>query len=204
MTTTISLPEPPAAVVARDPHWAAKMARLRARKLPERILSFVDDQALKQALSDAALALAKVRAAANAASIEQEVPEEQREEWVQAQPEVLAASAALDEAQRVLAEATLTLTFRGLPRPVWEQLLREHPPTEAQADAGMEYNVETFPAALISASHVERDEADAEVPGMSVEDAQELLDAWPDSEAKALFTAALMVNQTLRADLGKG
>ncbi|GAA3371192.1 hypothetical protein GCM10020367_20860 [Streptomyces sannanensis] len=196
--------EPPAAAVAKDAHWAAKMARLRARKLPERTLSICDDPAAKTAVTEASLDLAKARTRAQAASIELGVPEEQREDWVQAHPEVLAATGALDDAQRALAEATLTLTFRALPRPAWEQLLREHPPTEAQADAGMEYNVETFPPALISACHVERDQEGRPVEGMSEEEAQELLDAWPDSEAKALFTMSLLVNQTLRADLGKG
>ncbi|WP_328403998.1 hypothetical protein OHS70_34240 [Streptomyces sp. NBC_00390] len=195
---------PPPEAVARDPHWSAKMAKLRARQLPERTLSICDDPVLKADVTEAALGLARARTEAQSASIEQAVPEDQRDEWVQARPEVLAAAGALEDAQRALDEATVTLTFRALPRPVWEQLLREHPPTEAQADAGMEYNVETFPAALIAACHIERDGAGTEVPGMTESDAQELLDLWPDSEAKALFTAALLVNQTMRADLGKG
>ncbi|WP_274558044.1 hypothetical protein [Streptomyces spiramyceticus] len=164
----------------------------------------MDDLALKAAVTEAALGLARSRTEAQSVSIDQAVPEDQREDWVQGRPAVLAAAGALDDAQRALAEATLTLTFRALPRPVWEQLLKDHPPTEAQADSGMEYNVETFPAALIAACHIECDEAGTEVAGMTESDAQELLDVWPDSEAKALFTAALLVNQTMRADLGKG
>ncbi|MFF4504836.1 hypothetical protein [Streptomyces sp. NPDC001401] len=202
--TTRSKAQPPAAVVAKDAHWAAKMERLRARKLPESTLSICDDEDAKTAVTDAALDLAKARAAALAECVEQGIREDQRNAWVASNPEVLATDTALTRAQEALAEATVTLTFRALPRPVWEQLLRDHAPTEAQADRGMEYNVETFPAALISACHVERDETGAEVDGMSVADAQELLDAWPDAEAKALFTGALVVNQTLRADLGKG
>ncbi|MCB8906785.1 MULTISPECIES: hypothetical protein [unclassified Streptomyces] len=202
--STTTHPVPPADAVARDPHWSAKMARLKARKLPERSLRLCDDDDAKQSATDAALGLAKARTAARAASIEQGVSEAAREEWVAAHPEVVAAQFQLDDAERVLQEATDVLTFRALPRPAWEQLLRDHPPTETQADQGMEYNVETYPAALVSACHIERDETGAEVPGMSEQDAQDLLDAWPDSEAKALFTTALLVNQTLRADLGKG
>ncbi|MET8956707.1 hypothetical protein ACWEQN_35810 [Streptomyces sp. NPDC004129] len=201
MATTV---EPPAAAVARDAHWAAKMARLRARKLPERSIAICDDQDVKTAVTDAAVALAKARAAAMAECVEQGIREEQRDAWVASNPQVLAADTALSAAQDALAEATLTLTFRALPRPVWEQLLADHAPTEAQADKGMEYNVDTFPAAVISACHVERDEAGAEAEGMSAADAQELLDVWADAEAKLLFTAALAVNQTMRADLGKG
>ncbi|MET7495104.1 hypothetical protein [Streptomyces sp900116325] len=202
MTTNTT--EPPAGAVAKDAHWSAKMARLRARKLPERTLSICDDQDAKTAVTEAALNLAKARAGALAECTEQGIREEQRDAWVASNPQVLAADTGLTRAQDALADATLTLTFRAVPRPVWEQLLRDHAPTEAQADQGMEYNVDTFPAALISACHVERDEASEVVDGMSVADAQELLDTWADAEAKALFTAALVINQTLRADLGKG
>ncbi|MGW1621580.1 hypothetical protein [Streptomyces sp. NPDC002172] len=204
MTTTRKSTEPPAAAVAKDAHWSAKMARLRARKLPESTLSICDDESVKVAVTDAALELAKARATAMAECVEQGIGEDQRDAWAASNPQVVAADHALSRAQEAQAEATLTLTFRALPRPVWEQLLRDHAPTEAQADRGMEYNVDTFPAAVISACHVERDDAGAEVDGMTVADAQELLDAWPDAEAKALFTAALVVNQTLRVDLGKG
>lgn len=193
--TTTAVPEPPAAAVAKDAHWAAKMARLRGRRLAERSLSICDDQDAKTAVTDAAMGLARARAAALAECTEQGIREEQRDAWVSSNPQVLAADAALSQAQQGLEEATVKLTFRALPRPVWEQLLREHAPTEEQADQGMEYNVDTFPAALISASSVD---------GMSVDDARELLDTWSDADAKALFTTALMVNQTLRADLGKG
>ncbi|MEV6379019.1 hypothetical protein AB0M31_06305 [Streptomyces sp. NPDC051773] len=193
MTTTFV--EPPADAVARDPHWAAKMARLRARRLPERAVSFLDDQGLKQRVTDAALDMAKARTSAVGRASDMEIPADEREKWALTQPEVLAAQAALDEARRALTAGTLTLTFRALPRPAWEQLLREHAPTEEQADLGHEYNVETFPAALVSASSVD---------GMSEAEAQELLDSWSDADAKALFTAALLVNQTMRADLGKG
>ena len=192
---TTSFVEPPAEAVARDPHWAAKMARLRARRLPERTVSFLDDRDLKQRVTDAALDLAKARTSALGRASEMEVPADQRETWADAQPDVLAAQSTLDDARRALVSGTLTLTFRALPRPVWEQLLREHAPTEDQADLGHEYNVETFPAALIAASSVD---------GMSEAEAQELLDNWSDADAKALFTAALLVNQTMRADLGKG
>ncbi|MET7524713.1 hypothetical protein [Streptomyces sp900116325] len=196
--------EPPAAAVAKDAHWSAKMARLRARKLPERTLSICDDQDTKTAVTDAALNLAKARAGALAECTEQGIREEQHDAWVASNPQVLAADAGLTRAQDALADATMALTFRAVPRPVWEQLLRDHAPTEAQADQGMEYNVDTFPAALISACHVERDAGGTEVEGMSAAEAQELLDTWADAEAKALFTAALVINQTLRADLGKG
>jgi hypothetical protein len=193
--STIELPQPPAAAVAKDAHWAAKMERLRRRTLAEQTVSFCDDQQAKRAVGDAAMALARARADAVAASIAEGVSEEQREVWVSAHPGTVAAGHALADTERALDDATMELTFRALPNPVWEALLLEHAPTEAQADSGQEYNVETFPAALISACSVD---------GMSEADAQELLDTWSSSDAKALFTAALLANQKMRADLGKG
>ncbi|KDN85656.1 hypothetical protein [Kitasatospora cheerisanensis] len=195
---------PPAAAVERDPHWKAKMARLRARRLAEKTVSFCDDDAAKAAVGEATIGLATARAAAKKAADDEGVPEEDRAEWVERHPLVVIAQSVAATAQQRLADATVTLTFRALPRPVWRQLLEEHAPTEEQADKGMEYNVETFPAALVAACHIERDPDGTEVPGMSVEDAQELLDDWSEIDAKALFTAALMPNQTLRGDLGKG
>ncbi|MCZ4098302.1 hypothetical protein [Streptomyces sp. H39-C1] len=197
-------PVAPAAAVARDAHWAAKMARLKSRELPERSLCLCDDASAKQAVTEAALGLAKARTTTASDSVEQGVVEDEREEWIATRPAMLLAEGRLEVAEAALRDVTITLTFRALPRPVWAQLLREHPPTESQADQGMEYNVETFPAALIAACHIERDESGAEVPGMTVAEAQELLDEWPDGEAKALFSVPLLVNQTMRADLGKG
>ncbi|TQF05565.1 hypothetical protein E6W39_29215 [Kitasatospora acidiphila] len=199
-----SMIEPPPTAVAKDAHWARKMARLRARRLPERTASFCDDQSAKDAVNRASIGLATARAAARTAADTEGVPPEQREQWAEQHPLVTAAKEALDRAERELDCATVELTFRGLPRPVWEQLLAEHPPTQEQADKGQEYNVHSFPAALVAACHVERDTDGAEVDGLSVAEAQELLDTWSDADARALFTAALLVNQTVRADLGKG
>ncbi|MFD6343619.1 hypothetical protein ACFWF9_02690 [Streptomyces roseolus] len=187
--------EPPASAVARDAHWAAKMQRLRARRLPERTATFMDDPAAQRAVAEASLALAKARADAARKAEEAGAPIDRRDAWIDGHPEVLAADAQLAQANAALEDATITLTFRALPRPAWEALLKDHPPTEDGADQGHEYNVETFPAALISASSTD---------GMTVEEAQELLDSWSDPDAKALFTAAMLVNQVQRADLGKG
>ncbi|MDY0811449.1 hypothetical protein [Kitasatospora purpeofusca] len=202
-TTTI---EPPVQAVARDAHWRAKMARLKARRLPERTVSICDDDAAKLAVTDAQMKLATARAAARTAADGAGVDAGDRDAFAEDHPQVVIARSVLSTAEQALADATVTVTFRALPRPAWEELLREHAPTEEQADRGMEYNVLTFPAALIAASHVERDAAGTEVDGMTVEDAQELLDEWSDTDAKILFTGALAVNQTpgLRLDLGKG
>ncbi|MEU5383219.1 hypothetical protein [Kitasatospora cineracea] len=201
---TTSIIEPPAAAVAADAHWRAKMARLRARRLPERTVSICDDDTAKLAVTDAQLKLAKARSEARTSATSQGVEHGQVDAYVEAHPQVVIARSFLATAEQELADVTVELTFRALPRPVWEALLAEHAPTEEQADKGMDYNVESFPAALIAASHIERDANGAEVEGMSVADAQLLLDEWSDSDAKVLFTGAMLVNQHTRADLGKG
>lgn len=203
-TTTITLP--PAAAVAKDAHWRAKMARLKARALPERTVRICDDDAAKLAVTDAQLKLAKARAEARTAASSTGVDDGNGngDAFVEAHPKVVIARSFLATAEQDLADATIELTFRALPRPAWESLLSEHAPTEEQADKGMDYNVASFPAALIAASHVERDETGTEVDGMTVADAQTLLDEWSDSDAKVLFTGAMLVNQQMRADLGKG
>ncbi len=201
MTTTI---EPPASAVARDAHWAAKMARLRSRALAERTVSFCDDDAAKARVTTATIGLATARAAARTAAAEEGIPEAQREEWAEDHPLVVIALSVLATAESALRDATLSVTFRALPRPAWTALLAGHAPSEEQADKGMEYDVETFPAALVAACHVERDAGGAEVDGMSVADAQDLLDGWSEIDARMLFSAALVVNQTTRGDLGKG
>ncbi|GAA1161932.1 hypothetical protein F4556_005056 [Kitasatospora gansuensis] len=202
MTTTQI--EPPVQAVARDAHWRAKMARLKARRLPERTVSICDDDTAKLAVTDAQMKLATARAAARVAADGQGIDPADREAFTEDHPQVVIARSVLATAEQALADQTVELTFRALPRPAWEALLKEHAPTEEQADRGMEYNVLTFPAALIAASHVERDAVGTEVDGMTVEDAQQLLDDWSDTDAKVLFTGALAVNQTLRVDLGKG
>ncbi|GAA2136695.1 hypothetical protein GCM10009760_16360 [Kitasatospora kazusensis] len=196
--------EPPARAVADDAHWAAKLARLKARKLAERPASFCDDDQAKRTVSEATLNLVKARSDARTAAAVAGISEREQDAWLESQPQVVIARSLLATAEHALAEATFTLTFRALPRPAWEQLLREHAPSEEQADKGMEYDVDTFPAALVAACHVERDGTGAEVEGMSVADAQALLDEWSDPDAKVLFTAALLPNQTVRGDLGKG
>ncbi|MEU3049010.1 hypothetical protein ABZ705_21310 [Streptomyces sp. NPDC006984] len=187
-------PEPPVQAVARDAHWAAKMARLRARQLPEHTLQLCDDPAVKKRLDQAKLELARLRMADAEAG--REPGEETR-----------AAEAALEEAQAAFDAVTDSLTFKALPRPVLDGLIREHPPTEEQGEDGDAWNPETFPASLVAASHIERDEAGRAVEGMCREEAQDLLDSWSAAESNALFSAAWQAQQLSRAstvDVGKG
>ncbi|MDJ0383202.1 hypothetical protein [Streptomyces sp. G-G2] len=190
-TTTSS--NPPAKAVARDSPWARKLARLRARQLPEQVLQLCDDLAAQKRLDQAKLNAARLRMA------EAETGSEPAE--------LEAAQAELEAAQAAFDEVSVQLTFRALPRPVLDGLIRQNPPTEEQAESGDAWNPESFPPALLSAAHIERDEDGQMVEGMTAQDAQDLLDSWPIAESNALFAAAWQAQQINRStvtELGKG
>ncbi|GGU44160.1 hypothetical protein [Streptomyces violascens] len=188
-----SVPAPPANAVVLDAHWARKLARLRARQLPEHTLQICDDLAVKKRLEQAKLEAARCRMAD---------AENQRT----TSPETEQASAELSVAQAEFNDASLSLTFKALPRPVLDGLIKRFPPTETQAEDGDTWNPETFPAALVAAAHIERDDAGQAVEGLTEEEAQDLLDSWPVAESNALFAAAWQAQQIARTttvELGK-
>lgn len=192
-STTRPTPAPPANAVARDAHWARKLARLRARQLPEHTLQICDDLAAKKRLEQAKLDVARCRMA------DAEAERVTSAETERAEHELVVAREAFDE-------VSLTLTFKALPRPVLDGLIKRFPPTEAQAEDGDAWNPETFPAALIAAAHIERDGSGEAVEGMTEGDAQDLLDSWPVAESNALFAAAWQAQQIVRTstvELGK-
>lgn len=167
--------------------WEQKMERLRRRSLPERVLQICDDAARRTAYDEAKRAADRARLLA----------ESDRDNAAFAERAMLAAQR-YEAAAEALDAASVYLRFRALPRPVLEELLHAHPPTDEQAVDGAAFNPETFPAALIAASSTD---------GMSEAEARELLDAWSAPDANALWEAAWEVQQESRADradLGKG
>lgn len=164
--------------------WAATMERLRKRPLPQSVLRICDEPGLRDAVEKAEQGAKRARLLAEA------TPEST----------VLASRAEQAEdhhraAEAKLATASITLTFRALPRPALEELIGEHPPSEEQAKDGAGFNSDTFPPVLVSA---------ASVDGMTVEEAGELLGSWSSADANALWEAAWRVQQETRADVGKG
>ncbi|MGP3685819.1 hypothetical protein ACTVZO_14085 [Streptomyces sp. IBSNAI002] len=193
MTSTTPTEPTTSPATSRDDHWARKLARLRARQLPEQLLQLCDDMAAKQRLDRAKLDVARLRMA------DAETGGEQKE--------LEAAEAELVAAQEAFDEVSVTLSFRALPRPALDGLIRQHPPTEDQAEDGDAWNPTSFPAALVSEAHVERDDDGQEVDGMTVQEAQDLLDGWPVAESNSLFAAAWQAQQINRAtagEVGKG
>lgn len=183
-------PEPPAAAVALDAHWAATRARLKDRKPLQRTLRICDDQDLKDAVETAARDQRLAAAALENAKFLRD-----KAETSLATARLADADEALTAATEAADAATIVLTFRALPRREYEDLVKEHPPTEEQAEEGDDLNLETFGPAIVSA---------ASVDGMTLEDAQDYMANWSEAEATALFNAAFQIQRTSRMELGKG
>ncbi|MEW2402127.1 hypothetical protein [Streptomyces sp. NPDC046862] len=183
MTTTRTKPEPPPAAVAADAHWAAKMDRLRARTLAETTFVICDDTEVRTRFQRAQRNLEVTQAFAKDHPGDSE-----------AATDAATAQTAYDEAKTAYDQVAIPLRFRALPRTALEALYKQHQPSESESDEGKQW-ADSFPAALIAA---------ASVDGMSEDEARELLSSWSLVEADAMFNAAYSVQNTTRADLGKG
>jgi hypothetical protein len=159
------------------------MERLRGRARPQNRLRVCDDDRLRQQFEEARETAARARLLADAS------PGDERGTQHAAD-----AAVALEEARAALDDASDFLTFLALPRPVLEELISQHPPTEEQAGEGSVFNPDTFPAALIAA---------ASFDGMNEAEAAELLNSWSAPDANMLWEAAWSVQQETRVELGK-
>lgn len=173
---------PPPAAVAADPHWAAKMDRLRNRKPAERTLLIRLDDAAVETARAARSARHTAQVQANASPADQV-----------AQTRLEQAEQTLAAAEAALALATVTLTFRSLPRDAYEQLIASCPPSDEQQVEGQTYDPEAFAPALVSACCTE---------DMSVADAEELLTTLSQIEAGLLFETCISLNEQARMDFG--
>lgn len=114
---------------------------------------------------------------------------------------------AVTEAEGAVREATETFRFRALGRHSYDELVREHPPTDedhelarsqsGSPDARAQYHTDTFAPALIAACLVD--------PPLSLDEVKSLWAEWNQAEAVEMFTTAYAVNHTRRtSSLGKG
>ncbi|MFK0288240.1 hypothetical protein ACIQVL_48385 [Streptomyces sp. NPDC090499] len=183
-TPQTSKPEPPAAAVAADPHWTATRERLRNRQRPTASLVICDDPDVKKALEEAKFTVRSLTAQAEASPDDQDLKKD-----------LLTAQVALGKAQEAFDEVAIVLRFQALRRPDWEDLKREHPPTEEQAEDNLAVNVETLGPEMVAASSMD---------GITVDDAKYFLTEWSDGEVNALFNVAWNVQSGIRMDVGKG
>ena len=108
-------------------------------------------------------------------------------------------------AEAAKGDVVVAVKFRSIGRHAYDDLIRQHPPTDEQQaeakEAGVElnFNTETFPPALVAVS--------LEEPKMPVEDVVAMWNNanWNAAELTALFNAAVEVNsRRVVLDLGKG
>lgn len=176
--------EPPAEAVAADPHWAATREKLRNRHRPTTVLTICDDFDVKKALEDAKFVVRRLEA---------EQAAEPGDTGLAI--DLAAARADLEAAQAAFDEVAIRLTFQAMRRPDFEQLKKDHPPTEADAEDSLAFNIDALAPLLIEASSLD---------GISAEDAAYYLTEWGEGEASSLFNAAWGVQSHARMDLGKG
>lgn len=124
----------------------------------------------------------------------------------------------LEEARDELGDATIWMRFQAVGRKRYEDLLAEHPPTDEQKAEAKdndlnppEFNVDTFPAALVAVACVEPDDLaegaylDEDEGRTRYPRVEEIFDEWNADEIGAVFRAAWEVNTRRRTvDLGKG
>lgn len=182
--TSPATPEPPAAAVAADAHWTATRDRLRNRQRPIAPLTICDEVDVKKALEEAKFVVRRLTA-----SLESE-PDD-----AGLKKDLAAAQKTLEAAQTAFGDVAIVLRFQALRRPDFEDLKKEHPPTESQAEDGFAVNVESLGPQLIAASSMD---------GITLEDAKFYLAEWSEGEANALFSTAWNVQSGARMDVGKG
>ncbi|MFD8470424.1 hypothetical protein ACFV10_35565 [Streptomyces cyaneofuscatus] len=181
---TARKPAPPAEAVAADPHWEAKLAKLRQRTRPTVTLTICDDDDLKQSVATARFMEQQAKAAAEDAP-DNEVLQSAHQDAVER----------LTEAQAALDEASVVLRFQALPRSAFKELVAAHPPTEEQIQDNWDFNVDTMGPVLLAA---------ASLDPLSEKDAALFLSDWSHAEAERLLRVALGLQQAERMDLGKG
>lgn len=176
--------EPPAQAVAKDAHWAATRDRLRNRQRPTATMTICDDDQVKQGLDEARKGQLRAKL-----QLDSDPDNQVLKAALAGMEERLAA------AQAAFDDAAIVLRFQALERPAFEDLKKNHPPTEEQAEEGLIVNIEAIAPPLIAASSLD---------GITEDDAQHYLDTWAEAEAARLFQTAWDVQSVVRFDVGKG
>lgn len=115
----------------------------------------------------------------------------------------------LEDLAEELRASQVTFTFRGLGRAAYRRLLIEHPATQDQTDSAgefglgaLEYNVETFPPALLKACCVGLMDADGDVIDVGEIDWADVWDTWSHGQTQRLWRTCVAAN-TAVADVPK-
>ena len=97
----------------------------------------------------------------------------------------------IDTMMKKAVKSIEVFTFRSIGRFAYDEMVGEHPPSKDQKKDGADFNTDTFPPHLVSASCI-----DPEIP---IEDALEIFSDpdWNGAELRSLFFGALDVNREL-------
>jgi len=96
--------------------------------------------------------------------------------------------AKLDELMEQAKSTEREFVFQSIGRVEYDKLVEAHPPTADQRKQGNQFNVDTFPAALVSRAAVS--------PKITLEQAEEIFDSpsWNNAELLRLYYAAQEAN----------
>ncbi|HLT68891.1 MAG TPA: hypothetical protein VKZ72_01920 [Acidimicrobiales bacterium] len=101
-------------------------------------------------------------------------------------PEVSRLKAEVAAIERRIEEESRTFYFRAVPRRRWQDLKRQHPPTEQQRrEDRLDVNLETFVVPAIALASYK--------PKLELEQANRLAETLPDGEIQKLFAAVIEV-----------
>lgn len=114
----------------------------------------------------------------------------------------------IERIKEALRDTALPFVMQAIGHKRFDKLLEAHPPTPDQVEAAkaegenLNFNLETFPYALIDASCVDPEHEPGELEAWLRDDPDE---EWNNAEVQDLFQAALNVNNNRsRVALGKG
>ncbi|KQP81570.1 hypothetical protein [Aeromicrobium sp. Leaf291] len=183
-----------------DEVWATKREKLRRRGRKTRHFDFLDEDLeaeLEQAQNVVGVAELACRKATEAqhADSTHAVREKAVADALRANRKVTSARKKLTLAQKKRDEGTVRIYLRGLGSDVYDALVSEHPPTDADRAKGRDYALATFAPALVAACSLD---------DMTEEDAADLIASLSQGESSLLFATAVEVNQVAQVSLGKG
>lgn len=91
------------------------------------------------------------------------------------------------ELEERIKDTEIEFVFRGLGRGTWRKLLADHPPTEADKQAGLDFDSGKFPVVAMAASIVS--------PALSIDDLRALTDeTLTEVDFQMLWTCCLKAN----------
>lgn len=97
----------------------------------------------------------------------------------------------MDDLRQRIENDEIEFVFQAMPRTRYSELLEEHPPSDEDKEAGLAFNADTFPPALIAECLIDPE-------GVDVKEATRIWAEWSDAECELLLANAIAVNRSLK------